>query len=199
MPYRGKAISNTKHSVNRFSIETEELKFLQEGQCYIFRELPSRIQEEIKLLTQLASESEDLEAQVLRHHLLVSLLYSLEREEKDLIRLPQSEHFQSFLKLEKELRSRMSEEIDLDQMAKVMKVSTSHFKLIFKRFAACSPGRFLIKMRMIEAASLIRGTDLPFKDVARRVGYKDDSAFFRAFKQHTGRTPRKHRFILKND
>ncbi len=51
------------------------------------------------------------------------------------------------------------------------------------------PVEYLRLWRMQLAASLLRGTDLPVAEVARRVAYRAEPAFSRAFKRQLGAAP----------
>jgi AraC-like DNA-binding protein len=48
----------------------------------------------------------------------------------------------------------------------------------------------VIELRMELACQLLEGTNIPMGRLAQRVGYTEASAFTRAFRQHTGKTPR---------
>ena len=51
----------------------------------------------------------------------------------------------------------------------------------------------LIASRMDLARYLLRSTDSSVNEISTRVGYADNAAFFRAFRQHTGMTPAQYR------
>jgi len=51
----------------------------------------------------------------------------------------------------------------------------------------------LIELRMELARHLLEGTNMPMGQLAQRVGYTEASAFTRAFRQHTGKTPKRWR------
>lgn len=51
----------------------------------------------------------------------------------------------------------------------------------------------LITSRMDMARYLLRSTDAGVNEISTRVGYADNAAFFRAFRQHTGMTPIQYR------
>ena len=48
-------------------------------------------------------------------------------------------------------------------------------------------------MRHKIASELLRGTEIPVQDIARRLGYRKPGAFARAFARWTGRTPLAYR------
>jgi AraC family transcriptional regulator of adaptative response / methylphosphotriester-DNA alkyltransferase methyltransferase len=52
---------------------------------------------------------------------------------------------------------------------------------------------FLQDIRMTEAARLLRGTEIPVRDVGQRVGYSEPGQFAKAFKRAYGVTPSMYR------
>ena len=51
----------------------------------------------------------------------------------------------------------------------------------------------LIESRMDLAQYLLRSTEISVNEISTRVGYADNAAFFRTFRQHTGLTPAQYR------
>ncbi len=72
----------------------------------------------------------------------------------------------------------------------------SHISTIFKKFYHMSPTDFLTKTRVKEAEKLIRNTDLPFKYIARSVGYANPLYFSKVFKKQIGISPSEYRKSL---
>ena len=56
-----------------------------------------------------------------------------------------------------------------------------------------TPGAYLRTLRLCHGARLLRETDEPVMDVARRVGFADHPAFTRAFVRAMGTTPTRYR------
>jgi AraC family transcriptional activator of pobA len=52
---------------------------------------------------------------------------------------------------------------------------------------------------MVEAARLLRYTDLTVGEIAYRVGFEDPLYFSRAFKRHSGRSPQAYRAAVRGD
>lgn len=73
----------------------------------------------------------------------------------------------------------------------------SQFKLNrrFREVFGLNVGQWLVKQRVDLAQRLLRETDLPLVEIALRIGYSDQSAFTRQFRQSTNLTPRKFRTI----
>ena len=57
----------------------------------------------------------------------------------------------------------------------------------------CSPQEYLVRLRIDKAKSLLERTDLSINDVANAVGYTDQMAFSKIFKQNCGLSPRSYR------
>jgi AraC family transcriptional regulator len=59
----------------------------------------------------------------------------------------------------------------------------------------CSIGGFLRRLRVDEAAALLRRSDQPISQVAARVGFADQSHLTRRFREQMGTTPERWRRI----
>lgn len=68
----------------------------------------------------------------------------------------------------------------------------------FRESEGVSPMRHLAKLRLDEAARLLRATDDGLAGVAARVGYASEFAFNRAFKRHHGVAPGLYRRGLRS-
>lgn len=91
------------------------------------------------------------------------------------------------------LAQNLREPPSLEAMARRLGLSASHFQAIFRRQFRTSPGRYLLKMRMDEAARLLRETIMPTKQIGRRIGYAHVQHFHRAFRNHHRQTPAEYR------
>ena len=79
----------------------------------------------------------------------------------------------------------------LEQMAAVAHLSPYHFARQFKAATGMPPHQYLIARRVERAQHLLRGADeLGLAEVARRVGFADQSHFSFHFKRIVGVTPR---------
>jgi len=81
----------------------------------------------------------------------------------------------------------------VEETARAAGVSTFHFIRRFKRETGMTPGEFLLRYRIVRAMNLLAGTVNPVAAVGRAVGYRDASAFSRAFQKVAGASPRAYR------
>lgn len=67
--------------------------------------------------------------------------------------------------------------------------SPSHFRALFEKHLALSPGQYFRQLKLNEAKRLLRETRLPVKQIAAQLGFSDAVAFHRSFASYTKRTP----------
>lgn len=77
----------------------------------------------------------------------------------------------------------------LDQLAQICAMSRSLFANTFRTIVGCTPGNYLQAWRIRLAQKALR-QNTPLKMIATEVGYGSDAALSRAFKSHSGMTPR---------
>lgn len=83
--------------------------------------------------------------------------------------------------------------IKINEMANSIGVNRSYLTSSFKKAMGCSPQEYLIKLRMEKAKSLLHQTDMLISAVANAVGYTDQLAFSKIFKQYYGMSPKAYR------
>ena len=64
---------------------------------------------------------------------------------------------------------------------------------LFKRQTGLSPNDYLLRFRIRKAQELLVQTDLPVREIARRIGMPDSGYFSIMFKRQTGHTPTTYR------
>ncbi len=96
-----------------------------------------------------------------------------------------------------ELRARIERhpEHDWDFPAEAARlgVTIQHFRRRFLALAGTSPQQFLIARRLERGATLLRESDLPQKEIARRCGIDDRYYFAALFKKHYQQPPGAYR------
>ncbi|MGD8854764.1 MAG: response regulator [Chloroflexota bacterium] len=81
----------------------------------------------------------------------------------------------------------------LEEVAKKVNLSPSHFSVVFGRETGESFKSYLTRIRIERAKELLRTTDLKCYEVAHQSGYNDPHYFSYAFKKHTGVPPQQFR------
>lgn len=85
------------------------------------------------------------------------------------------------------------EPLSLERLAEEAGVSRFHFVRLFKERVGVTPHRYLIKIRMDAAASLLTGTNLSILDIALECGYQSQAHFSTAFQRHFSHSPSSYR------
>jgi transcriptional regulator GlxA family with amidase domain len=89
----------------------------------------------------------------------------------------------------KDLASRLSEE----RVSKHVNLSSARLRQLFKKETGLSPIKYLKRLRMKNAAKLLRSSFLSIKEVASQCGSGDTSHFVRDFRKHYGLRPTEFR------
>ena len=84
---------------------------------------------------------------------------------------------------------RLAEPLALADLAKVAGLSRFHFSRAFRNATGEPPLAYLTRQRVEAAKRLLRETDLPMTEVARRSGHTSPSQFATSFRRRTGQTP----------
>lgn len=96
------------------------------------------------------------------------------------------------------------EKLKINDLADFIGINRSYLTSSFKKHMGCSPQEFLINLRMEKAKSLLKKTEMSVNAVANAVGYPDQLAFSKVFKQHCGMSPRmykeeKNELVIKKE
>ena len=91
------------------------------------------------------------------------------------------------------IESRLSERIQVAELAAAASMSAFHFSRMFKRATGYSPHQYVILQRMARARELLATTTAPIAEVARLAGYTTQAHFTGAFARHAGVTPHAYR------
>lgn len=91
------------------------------------------------------------------------------------------------------ISDRLSASITLDEMAQIVRLSTSYFAASFKVSFGTSPHSYVISQRIEFAKHRMLQTDGPLSAIALDCGFSDQAHFSRLFRRSTGSTPRSWR------
>ncbi|MEM9695441.1 MAG: AraC family transcriptional regulator [Myxococcota bacterium] len=87
----------------------------------------------------------------------------------------------------------LADNITVEQLAKVVAMSPSHFARTFKRTVGQSPHRFVMSYRVERAKAMLDDDTLALAEVAHRCGFADQAHFSRTFKRFEGQSPSAYR------
>lgn len=96
-------------------------------------------------------------------------------------------------KVEDYVAPRLAEDISIEGLAELVKLSPSHFAHVFKETTGMTPLRFVTRKRSARAQQLIRETSRSLIDVGLEVGYTSPSHFALVFRRVVGVTPTEFR------
>ena len=91
------------------------------------------------------------------------------------------------------LDSRFNEQIDLKELAGNLYINPDYLRHVFKQSFGESPLNYLVKRRLDAACELLKLTDMPIGEIARRVGLDNVYYFSRIFRQKIKITPTGYR------
>lgn len=89
------------------------------------------------------------------------------------------------------IKADYSKKLTLSDLAQRSFISKYHFLRLFYKITGMTPMDYLSSFRISKAKTLLQTTDLSIEQISASVGYENTSSFIRAFKKHTGITPRK--------
>ena len=96
-------------------------------------------------------------------------------------------------KIVRYVSSNLDEQLTLNKLAHLVRLSPSRMCYLFKAEMRVSPGSFIRDLRVKKARELLETTSLSVKEIRLRVGMSDESHFTRYFKKAFGVTPSRHR------
>lgn len=164
------------------------------GGYEIFDRLGRGVYRDIERAMRLSRRAASPSLQVMREAILILILTQLlEGNMPPPGPSPMQEVGIDFAPLTRWMTARLDDAPSLEEMARFMGWSTSHFRALFARQMGCPPAQFLRRLRLIEATRLLRETGLPIKTIARKLGYDDLSHFYRFFATLTPVTPNAYR------
>lgn len=94
------------------------------------------------------------------------------------------------------IETRFSVSWDTPTLAKLVGLSPSRFRHLFKQETGTSPARYLKDFRLRKAETMLRTTFLSVKQIVKAVGIESNSHFVRDFRKMYGTTPTAYRRTL---
>jgi AraC family transcriptional regulator len=87
------------------------------------------------------------------------------------------------------IEQNLKDEIYLDDIADAAYCSPYHFHRLFKQIVGDTPGNYIRKRRLTEAARELKESDRRILDIAVEYGFESQAAFSYAFKKHYSTSP----------
>lgn len=91
------------------------------------------------------------------------------------------------------MRDHLDQEVGLDELAKLVRLSRFHFCTAFRLATGRTPHEWLVAQRIERARDLLAQTVLPVSEVGLAVGYVTPSSFAASFRKLVGATPTEFR------
>ena len=85
------------------------------------------------------------------------------------------------------------EDITIEDLANLCKLSPTHFRRLFKSALLCSPISYQLYIRLEKSKDLLHDVSLNISEIASMVGFHSANYFTRFFKERTGVTPMEYR------
>ena len=95
------------------------------------------------------------------------------------------------------METHLDENISLQALAGIAKLSIFHFARAFKQSEGLPPHEYLVRCRVGRVRELLTETDLPLAEIALASGFSDQSHCARRFRQHVGLTPSSYRWSMR--
>lgn len=97
------------------------------------------------------------------------------------------------------LHKSIDKPFSLPNFAKEYQISTSSLRRLFKARTGMTVNHYLQQLRLCQAASLLRETDLSISEIAARCGYDDSNYFSSVFHRHMRQTASQYRRCFQGD
>lgn len=104
-----------------------------------------------------------------------------------------SPHYSEFLSLKSRIQNDPAQEWNIDDMARSLFLSRSHFQHLYKEIFGIGVTSDIIRCRIERAQYLLFSTSDQISSIAESLGYKSNVHFVRQFKEIVGMTPSEYR------
>lgn len=91
------------------------------------------------------------------------------------------------------LKKNINQKIELAELAKTTRFSTSHFSLLFKKRTGYAPLDYFNLLKVQKACQFLQRPNLTIKEIAYTLGYSDPYYFSRLFRQIMNVSPKTYR------
>lgn len=105
---------------------------------------------------------------------------------------------EEFINARAQIHSELSHQWKIDEMARIVNMSSSRFYVLYKEFFGITPQNDLINKRIQTARILLGNGGCTIEQAAAQTGYTNIYHFIRQFKKIIGQTPGEFRKISEN-
>jgi AraC-like DNA-binding protein len=96
------------------------------------------------------------------------------------------------------LHENLANKLSLPQLAHIASLHPTYFSNLFTQLMGISPAKYVNRLRIEKAQSLLLSSNVSLESVARQIGFDDVFYFSRVFKTFVGIPPAKYRKQLSN-
>lgn len=97
------------------------------------------------------------------------------------------------------MQQQLSATLTVEDLARKIDLSPSHFSSLFKKATGMSPLNYFIHLKLQKACLLLYTTDMKIKNVAVAIGYDDPFHFSRLFKKSMDVSPEQYRGLRRKE
>lgn len=125
--------------------------------------------------------------------LLKTLLIDIFRANSKCFETSLDKTAETVLKIEGYIDAHYSEELKMDEIAKLFYLNKYYFSHIFKEVTGLSPKQYLTSVRLNRAINLLNEKELTVSEICAECGFSDINNFIRLFKTKFNKTPGEYR------
>lgn len=89
--------------------------------------------------------------------------------------------------------------IGIAEMAEICHFSQPYFRKLFTELMGENPKKYITREQLFRASLLLSTTNLPIKEIHKRVGFSEPSIFFRSFMRSYRMSPTDYRKKKRGD
>lgn len=133
---------------------------------------------------------------------LAELLVTLSNERDEDIHLPSSTTLgaeETFELVKQYIQENYLQNITLAEIAAKFNFSQAYLTKIFIKFTGVTPLKYKTSLRINAAKDYLDKTNMSLSDIAEQLGYSDQFAFSKAFKNAENMSPLKYRKLINSD
>lgn len=91
------------------------------------------------------------------------------------------------------IRRNLDRDISRSEIAEAIYLNPEYLSRLFKKETGIALNEFIVREKIEQAKSMLKGTNIPVSLIALKMGYTNFSYFSQVFKRHTGLSPLEYR------